>query len=351
MISTKLLQDGFKILNKGGELFNYIKIKSGKVYLINITNVDVAIVEVGETNIEDGSHQIRTKLNDIQKGLKFFNEDTTDMEVIEDDTIKLISGRKSIAIDIDTNRLNVEYDISSSTEFKFDFKDFKKRFESVIPLKAKSETRPNIYGLHFNKNHMVTLDGYKMAVSIDNETDNTLDPVTIQGDTVKYLGSILKVIRNYDDLIIKYDDSRIEFKMDNVKLISNIYEGDYFNYEDIIRTEFNDTTKIKDVNVKELLDDIKFLEAMSDTGRIIDNKIQGYTRDENGNLLNEVDLNYDMQGDKLDISFNLTYMRILLNSLRMVNDTTNIGFSGGLNPIFFRNENSIYLLLPVRIDY
>ena len=350
MISTKLLQDGFKILNKGGKDLNFIKINNGVMYLINYQSTDVAIIKIGDTNLKDIDYRIKSDINEIQKGLKFFKDNNSIVELTGNSLI-FKSGRKGVSVEIEESEINLDLNDDYSKEFKFDFKDFKTRVEAVIPLKAKDNSRPMINGIHFNENHIVALDGFKLAISIDNLTNNKLDPMTLTELTTDYLVDILKIIKTEKEIIIRTKEKQVEFIIGNMRLVSELFEGSYFNYQDIIRKDSDDTTTINNVDIKKLLDDVKFIESMSDTGRILNNKIKGYNKNNNDNIRNQVELPYTVEGEDIDISFNIRYMRELLNALRKLNDTTNLGFMGSLNPIFFRNENSIYLLLPVRIAY
>lgn len=349
MLSTKKLQDGFKILNRGGkESLNFIQFKDEVVKLINIKNnsFNVAIIEVGNSSSSDSIYNIKNSVNELQKGLKFFKEGTTEIE-LKENTIILTSGRKQVIVNIEKSNLKLDIENEYSNTFKFDFKDFKNRVDAIIPLRGKDSTRPMLGGIHFNKNHIVALDGFKLGVSIDNETKNTIDPMTLTKSGTDYLVDIMKIVKS-ENIIMKTNDNKVEFEFDNVKLISNLFEGSYFNYQDILRKSYDDTTTINNVDIKKLLDDIKFLESMSDIGRILNNQIKGYNND---NIRNQVELPYTVEGEDIDISFNIKYMRELLNALRKLNDTTDLGFMGSLNPIFFRNENSIYLLLPMRVSY
>lgn len=350
MISTKLLQDGFKILNKGGKDLNFIKINNGIMYLINYQSTDTAIIEIGDTELKDMDYRIKSDINEIQKGLKFFKDNNSIVELTGNSLI-FKSGRKGVSVEIEESEIKLDLSNDYSKEFKFDFKDFKTRIEAVIPLKAKDNSRSMINGIHFNENHIVALDGFKLAISIDNLTNNKLDPMTLTELTTDYLVDILKIIKNEKEIILRTKEKQVDFIIGNVKLVSDLFEGSYFNYQDIIRKDSDDTTTINDVDIKKLLDDVKFIESMSDIGRILNNKIKGYNKNNNDNVRNQVELPYTVEGEDIDISFNIKYMRELLNALRKLNDTTNLGFMGSLNPIFFRNENSIYLLLPVRIAY
>ena len=350
MISTKKLQDGFKILNKGGnESLNFIQFKDEVVKLINIKNhsSDIAIIEVGNSNISDSIYEIKNSVNELQKGLKFFKEGTTEIE-LKENTIILTSGRKQVIVNIEKSNLKLDIKNEYNNTFKFDFKDFKNRVDAIIPLRGKDSTRPMLEGIHFNKNHIVALDGFKLGVSIDNETKNKLDPMTLTELTTDYLVDIMKIVKP-DDIVMKTNDNKVKFEFDNVKLISKLFEGSYFNYNDVLRKSYDDTTTIKNIDINKLLDDIKFLESMADVGRLENNILSGLLKNESSPK-NKVKLPYGIvEGDEIDISFNLNYMRVLLTALRKLNDTTNLGFMGSLNPIMFRNEDSIYLLLPIRL--
>ena len=350
MISTKLLQDGFKILNKGGKDLNFIKINNCIMYLINYQSTDTAIIEIGDTNLKDMDYRIKSDINQIQKGLKFFKDNNSIVELVGNSLI-FKSGRKGVSVEIEESEINLDLNDDYSKEFKFDFKDFKTRVEAVIPLKAKDTSRPMINGIHFNKNHIVALDGFKLAISIDNLTNNKLDPMTLTELTTDYLVDTLKIIKTEKEIILRTKEKQVEFIIGNVKLVSDLFEGSYFNYQDIIRKDSDDTTTIKNIDINKLLDDIKFLESMADMGRLENNIIRGLLKNETS-IKNKVKLEYGIvEGDDIDIAFNLNYMRVLLNALKKLNDTTNIGFMDSLNPIMFRNENSIYLLLPIRISY
>lgn len=350
MLSTSQLQDGFKILNRGGkESLNFIQFKDEVVKLITIKNnsSDVAIIEVGNSSSSNSIYEIKNNVNELQKGLKFFKEGTTEIE-LKENTIILTSGRKQVIVNIEKSNLKLDIKNEYNNTFKFDFKDFKNRVDAIIPLRGKDSSRPMINGIHFNENHIVALDGFKLGVSIDNETKNIVDPMTLTKSGTDYLVDIMKIVKS-DDIIMNTNDNKVKFEFDNVKLISKLFEGSYVNYNDVLRKSQDDTTIIKNMDINKLLDDIKFLESMADIGRLENNILSGLLKNESSPK-NKVKLPYGIvEGDEIDISFNLKYMRVVLNSIKKLNDITTICFMGSLNPIMFRNEDSIYLLLPIRL--
>lgn len=198
---------------------------------------------------------------------------------------------------------------------------------------------------------IVSIDGYRLALRTV-APENVMDDMrlVIPGKT---LNEISKIIQSEDDdLYIYTAGNQILFDMGNCILVSRLLEGEYLNYMGIIPKEYE--TKIT-VNTKELLACFEraSLIIISDERRypvklsISDDRMIITSNTDVGNAREEIRL--EMEGEKLDISFNPRYfieaLRVIDNELINIYFTTNIG-PCTIKPV--QGDDFVYLILPIK---
>ncbi len=218
---------------------------------------------------------------------------------------------------------------------------------------SKDEERPIIMGLNFkikdNELSMVALDGFRVSIKKCEINVNKNIDIIIPATT---LLDIQKIINNIEEeeIFIYISDNKIMFIIENIKIISSLIDGEYFDYKKMIDNKYN--TKIE-INNKQLLDAIDRVSLLSNKNKAIklnikDNKLIIDSTVEIGYAKEELIVN--KEGEDLEIGFNPNF---LMDVFKLI-DTNNINiyFKSAISPCIIKeknNEDFIYILLPIRI--
>lgn len=201
--------------------------------------------------------------------------------------------------------------------------------------------------------NMVSLDGFRMAVTresmINGKEDNIIIPARILNEIAKI---ITETESEKSDIDFYMADRRAIFMIDNIKVVARLLEGEFVNYEDILPKE----SAIKIIcNKNDLLESIERASLLAKVGKnnlikldIKENILEITSRSEEGNVKEEVIISND--GKNLIIGFNSKY---LIDALKNI-DEENISmyFNTPISPCLIKPIEGAgfeYLVLPVRI--
>lgn len=203
-------------------------------------------------------------------------------------------------------------------------------------------------------NNMCTfaaIDGYRLSVR--------KEFIYYQGNLnviipSKSLHEVFRIIENEEkDIEIVISNSHISFIIDETIIISNLLEGEFIKYKDIIKEGYKSKIKIKTSFFRESIERVSLL-AREDKNNLIilsvdNNNLKIESTSEYGNA--EENIEVEKEGENIKIGFNSKY---ILDLLRIVEDEELlINFQGSLNPCIIKipeKEDFIYLVLPVRIS-
>lgn len=247
--------------------------------------------------------------------------------------------------------------IEKAEGIKISKKVLKDMIKQTIFAVSVDENRPILTGSLFEykagKLTIVSIDGYRLAMRCygsESELGGAARSLVIPGKT---LNEISKIIQPLDeDICIYAAGNQILFDIGNCIMTSRLLEGEYLNYMGIIPNEHE--TKIT-VNTKDLLacferaslvitnEERKYPVKLD----ISDDMIVITANTEAGNGREEIRV--EMEGKKLDISFNHKYF---IEALRAIeNEMVNILFTTNIGPCTIKplQENDFaYLILPIR---
>ena len=153
------------------------------------------------------------------------------------------------------------------------------------------------------------------------------------------------------DLIIYVAPNHIVFEFENTVVVSRLIEGEYFNIDRMLSTDYE--TKVK-VNKRELLDCIDRATLLTREGDrkpiviTIEDERMVLRIDSALGSMNE-DIDAEKQGRDLMIGFN---PKFLIDALRVIEDEeVDLYMVNPKAPCFIRNEEQgyIYLILPVSL--
>lgn len=196
---------------------------------------------------------------------------------------------------------------------------------------------------------VVGLDGHRIAIrniNLEGRADDVR--VVIPGKTLQEISKILNA--DAESFVnIYFTNNHILFEFDQTHVVSRLIEGDYFKISQMLSNDYE--TKVS-INKKEFLDSIdraNLLIREGDKKPIIINILNGLLQvNVNSAIgaLNE-DIDIDKEGKDIMIGFN---PKFLMDALRVIDDeNVTMYLVNHKSPCFIRDkeENYIYLILPV----
>ena len=196
---------------------------------------------------------------------------------------------------------------------------------------------------------VVGLDGHRIAIrniKLEGRSDDVR--VVIPGKTLQEISKILNA--DAESFVnIYFTNNHVLFEFDQTHVVSRLIEGDYFKISQMLSNDYE--TKVS-INKKEFLDSIdraNLLIREGDKKTIIINILNGLLQvNVNSAIgaLNE-DIDIDKEGKDIMIGFN---PKFLMDALRVIDDeNVTMYLVNHKSPCFIRDkeENYIYLILPV----
>ena len=196
---------------------------------------------------------------------------------------------------------------------------------------------------------VVSLDGHRISIRkimLKNSYDNK--KVVVPGKTLNEVSKILSGDMD-KDVNIYFTDRHILFEFDSTIVVSRLIEGEYFNINQMLSSDYE--TKVK-INKKELLDCIDRATLLVKEGdkkpviiNISDTAMELKMNSTVGSMDEEIDIT--KEGKDLMIGFN---PKFLIDSLRVIEDEeVDLYMVNPKAPCFIRNaeETYIYVILPV----
>ena len=196
---------------------------------------------------------------------------------------------------------------------------------------------------------VVGLDGHRIAIrNIKLEGRSDYVRVVIPGKTLQEISKILNA--DAESFVnIYFTNNHVLFEFDQTHVVSRLIEGDYFKISQMLSNDYE--TKVS-INKKEFLDSIdraNLLIREGDKKPIIINILNGLLQvNVNSAIgaLNE-DIDIDKEGKDIMIGFN---PKFLMDALMVIDDeNVTMYLVNHKSPFFIRDkeENYIYLILPV----
>ncbi|NLY09127.1 MAG: DNA polymerase III subunit beta [Tissierellia bacterium] len=230
----------------------------------------------------------------------------------------------------------------------------RKSIRQTVFAVAQDNFRPIFTGVLFqvkdNAIEVVALDGYRLAkreIGISGQGEMS---IVVPGKNLIELSRILDSIE--EDVTIKVSGSHLKITMNHMEFYSILLEGDFFRYEEILRT-VHPITAIADR--QQLLESVEraALLAREDKANLLkltlsENTLTIQSQTEMGSVEEIVDVDY--MGESLKIAFSSRY---LLDGIKnMESDKLKLYFSDSVNPLIIQGEDEeqyLYLVLPVRL--
>ena len=362
-----------KIVCTKSNLYNGVEIVSKAVP----SKTTMSILECILIDTRDG--KIRLIANDMELGI----ETVIDGEIIDRGMIALDAKIfRDIVRKLPDNDVTIETNDSYKTTITCEKANFNiigksgedfsflpeiEKNDSVIvsQFTLKEVVRQTIFSIADNDNNklmtgelfeiendnlrVVSLDGHRISIRkivLKNSYNNK--KVVVPGKTLNEISKILSGDMD-KDVNIYFTDRHILFDFDRTIVVSRLIEGEYFNINQMLSSDYE--TKVK-INKKELLDCIDRATLLVKEGdkkpviiNISDGSMELKMNTTIGSMNEEIDI--AKEGKDLMIGFN---PKFLIDSLRVIEDEeVNLYMVNPKAPCFIRNneETYIYVILPV----
>lgn len=196
---------------------------------------------------------------------------------------------------------------------------------------------------------VVSLDGHRISIrNIKLKNSYPNKKVVVPGKTLNEISKILSGDAD-KDISIFFTDKHVLFEFDNTIVVSRLIEGEYFNIEQMLSSDYE--TKIK-INKREFLSCIDRATLLVKEGdkkpiiiTITDEGMELKINSTVGSMNEEIDIK--KSGKDIMIGFN---PKFLIDALKVIDDEEiDVYMVNPKAPCFIRDaaENYIYLILPV----
>lgn len=212
------------------------------------------------------------------------------------------------------------------------------------------ETRPIFKGIEIKDNRFLALNGYYLSMRQGNFNCN--EQIIISEDVWKVLLKTLD--KKSDNPVTVYwnGSDLVKFKFKNFTVKGKLYEGRFL---DVTETIFNNPETEFTIETNKLLDTLKLMDKLTkdkpkDKPMVLlyinDNKLKLETKTDMNIMTDEIDIT-GKYGPDVKIAFNIKYLLAVANQYK--NEIVRVQFKGPNDPMIFRGENKLDLVLPVRL--
>ncbi len=281
--------------------------------------------------------------------------------------------KNEIVISSDENTLQIKIDVEEPDQFWKDFLDNNELFENQLDINsedfkhlincvyntiAADDSRWIMNGCLFSEDDIVTTDGKRLTKITHNLPfkENEFEKFVLPRNS---LGMFISLIKNNNELItlMQSKNGKIVLKTENVNLISQVIEGEFPNYSQVIPDESNCLVKFE-LNTKEFLKDARKISKLIDKkpGAFcileIKNNIIKIISSKGNSIKCEIELNlgwYDIKLNHLEIGFDIDYLIQMVADLNSKTVTIKLTDE---NILIIKNpsdENYIGILMPIKI--
>lgn len=222
------------------------------------------------------------------------------------------------------------------------------------------ETKQILTGVHLlsdeNVLEFAATDGHRLAVvRTANQIGNSVLPmdVTVPARALRELAHVTKACAFTGMVQVRWNDTQILFDLDSQKLTTDLLEGQYPNYRQLLPKQFARQVTIDRDELFKSLNRVEVL-ARQDSGVVTLSlnkaaqqiSLSGEIRGARG----REDLPVQMSGNDLEIVFNIRY---LLDGLKAFNSPRiQIQYDTATSPVIlssFEGDTNIYLVMPIQV--
>ncbi len=316
------------------------------------------------------------EINDV----KIINEgSTTTSAAILFDILRKISSNSEISFDLKSdNKLSLKSDNSDfnllclpvdnfpsfadefeANEIQLDNTKFLKLLNKTRISISNDDTRHYLNGIYLhlteaqNRNFLtaVATDSHRLSSSsLEVEKLNDFRPLILPRKTVLQLCSLLS--ETTEQLIMQTSESKIKFRIGNIKLISKVIDGKFPDYKKVVPTN-ND--KILVISTKDFINSIERVTSVSLDRKeglklaISKDSVQLSVNSANSGEGNEK-IKSNFSSENLNISFNSKYLIDIASEIE--DKSLKMNFKDSVSPVLIEDsadKNSYFVIMPMKI--
>jgi len=196
---------------------------------------------------------------------------------------------------------------------------------------------------------LVSLDGHRISIrKVELSDSYPVKKVVVPGKT---LSDISKILTDNTESIVNiyFTDKHILFEFDSTIVVSRLIEGEYFNIDQMLSSDYETKVSINRREFLECIDRATLLVKEGDKKPVIISIEEGQMELKINSTVGSMDERVDIekQGKDLKIGFN---PKFLIDALRVIEDeTVDIYLVNPKAPCFIKDADAsyIYLILPV----
>lgn len=209
-----------------------------------------------------------------------------------------------------------------------------------------------LFEIDKNTMKVVSLDGHRISIrNIELRQEYPYLKVIVPGKTLSEISKILsgeveKVVNIY------FTQNNIVFEFDNTVVVSRLIEGEYFNIDQMLSSDYETKVIINKKEFIECIDRATLLVKENDKKPVIisidDRSLELKINSTIGSMNENIDI--DKTGNDIMIGFN---PKFLIDALRVIDDEKiSLYFMNPKAPCFIKDDNNkyIYLILPVNFN-
>lgn len=220
---------------------------------------------------------------------------------------------------------------------------------SVAGEEANRMMTGELFEIKNDKLRIVSLDGHRVALRQvalreHNENRKVIIPARTLNEISKIIGDDPE-----DEILISLSDNHILFKYGNTQIVSQLIDGDYYEIDALMTTDYSTRVVVNKQSLLECIDRSTLLVRDTDRKPIVfeitDNVMKLQLKSDFGSM-NEP-LPIEKEGDDLMIAFNPQFF---IDALKVISDEEVVLYmTNPKYPCFIRDasDSYIYLILPV----
>lgn len=283
--------------------------------------------------------------------IKKTNYDKNDGQTkIDNKVLKLVPEYTEVKITEDTilaDTRKIEYALNNSVDEPIEVENYLTTIKSLDELKSlltckyamsKELTRIALHGICIQENQFAACDGFRLAIR---EGDfEVKEQVIISSELANRLNKIKKY---KGEIKIYYNDRYVKFEFGDLSIIGTRINEKFFEYDKVIPKEHTTRVEIETKDILDILKDYKKNKFELIKFDFQDDKLIVSSSNETAAV--EDSINIKLQGEPLEIAFNVKYLIECLKNY----DVAALELSSRVSPMIIKENNKLDLVLPVRL--
>jgi len=346
-------------------LSNILLATDGPRLKLSATNLEIGInCWIGAKVEEEGAATVPARL--LTEFVNSLPPDRIDLELVtRTQTLNMLSGHYRASIKgIDAQEFPLISTLSENHSISLDAQELREAIAQVSFAAATDESRPVLTGVlaQFEEDRLTlaAADGFRLSVRSFQLTESLAEPtkVIIPAKALQELSRISAEAKDPIQMTIPPGRNQVLFHMTNIDLVSQLVEGAFPDYNQII-PQSHVTRTVVDTDALLRATKIAFLFAR-DAANILRLRVTPGTELAPGELKvvataaevgdNQGDIEASIEGDPIEVAFNAKYLIDVLSvidSPQVILETSSPSSPGIIRPV--DSDDFLHVIMPMHI--